>query len=160
MNCTVLRCGGSGSHLGTLSRDGFAVQLGSKSPFRTYTLRESAPDLASPIILTVAGFWFIVADQLANIGIGPYTLFVAPKGRNSESAIHSAALCKFRWDRGCASTDHVIAVVAAFRLALRQTGYGCLSSLALQDRLSLKFGVVTQLQMNCVVGKGIDRSQF
>lgn len=128
---TIL-CGGSGTRLWPLSRKSYPKQfvhlVGSQTLFQASALRLSgAVDgqvYQPPLVLTNSDFRFIVAEQLAEIGIDPGAILIEPEGRNTAPAILAAAFHLDRTDPDAvllvAPSDHVVPDAAAFRAAVEK----------------------------------------
>ncbi|WP_404294579.1 mannose-1-phosphate guanylyltransferase/mannose-6-phosphate isomerase (plasmid) [Microvirga sp. RSM25] len=91
----VIMCGGSGSRLWPASRTSMPKQfiklLGDLSTFQAAALRVSAPGVfLRPIILAGNDVRFIVADQLAEIGVEAH-IVLEPVRRDSAAAVAAAA---------------------------------------------------------------------
>ncbi len=124
----VLLSGGAGSRLWPLSRTLYPKQLLVLAQERTM-LQETALRVADPAqfapALVVAGedHRFLIADQLAEIGVVPSALLLEPEGRNTAPAVALAALSAAALDPDAVllvmPTDHVILDVAAFHAALQ-----------------------------------------
>lgn len=124
----VILCGGSGTRLWPLSRQGFAKQyadlLGDGSTFQQTVQRVSDPDIFDkPIILTGRNARFLVADQARRAGV-EVEIVLEPEGRDSLAAIAAAAEVAAR--RGAdtvliaLSSDHLIPDTAAFTASCQQ----------------------------------------
>ncbi len=122
----VLLCGGSGTRLWPLSRKSYPKQfsklVGDESLFQSSARRLVGGDFAKPLLLTNSDFRFIVAEQLAEIGIDPGAILIEPEGRNTGPAVLAAALWLFRQDPDAimlvAPSDHVVPDGQAFRNAV------------------------------------------
>jgi mannose-1-phosphate guanylyltransferase / mannose-6-phosphate isomerase len=119
----ILLCGGSGTRLWPLSRKSypkqFASLVGDNSLFQAAALRLRGGGYAPPVIVTGSDFRFIVADELAEIGVPPAAILIEPSARNTAPAILAAALHVARGDPDAllliAPSDHVVPDAAAFR---------------------------------------------
>jgi mannose-1-phosphate guanylyltransferase/mannose-1-phosphate guanylyltransferase/mannose-6-phosphate isomerase len=119
----VLLCGGAGTRLWPLSRKSFPKQfttlLGEKTLFQAALHRLEGPAFNAPVIMTDAHFRFLVAEQLASIGISPSAVLLEPQGRNTAPAILAAALHISRKDPDAlmliAPSDHLIPDRHAFQ---------------------------------------------
>lgn len=119
----VLLCGGSGTRLWPLSRKSYPKQfvplIGEMTLFQAAVQRLSGPDYAQPLIITNSDFRFIVADELAALGITPAAILIEPAARNTAPAILAAALHLAATDPETlmlvAPSDHVIPDPMAFR---------------------------------------------
>ncbi len=122
----VLLCGGSGTRLWPLSRKSYPKQfsplVGDTSLFQASAERLSGEGFAQPLMLTNSDFRFIVAEQLAEIGIDPGAILIEPEGRNTAPAILAAALWLAKDDADAvmliAPSDHVVPDGQAFRDAV------------------------------------------
>ncbi len=94
----VIMCGGSGSRLWPLSRQSFPKQflsLGNnkKSLLQNTQLRlKDLNNLIEPILICNEEHRFIVAEQMREINIKPFSILLEPFGRNTAPAITIAAL--------------------------------------------------------------------
>jgi mannose-1-phosphate guanylyltransferase len=87
----LIMCGGAGTRLWPSSREGrpkqFLPLLGAKSTFQETMQRVSDPGLfGRPIVITNNQYRFIVAEQLAEIGIEA-DILLEPARRDSGPAI-------------------------------------------------------------------------
>lgn len=122
----VLLAGGSGTRLWPLSRESFPKQfaelLGAESMFQSSALRFRGPGYADPLVITSEPFRFIVAEQLASVGISPSGILVEPEGRNTAPAAAAAALRVLGEDPDgfllLVPSDHAVADPVAFRDAV------------------------------------------
>ena len=122
----VILCGGSGTRLWPLSRKSYPKQFarltGKESLFQASVRRLSGVGFAQPVILTNAAFRFIVAEQLAEIGVEPAAVLIEPEGRNTAPAILAAAMWLAHKDADAqmlvAPSDHVVPDAEAFRTAV------------------------------------------
>ncbi|PSL17623.1 mannose-1-phosphate guanylyltransferase/mannose-6-phosphate isomerase [Shimia abyssi] len=122
----VLLCGGSGTRLWPLSRKSYPKQfmplVGETTLFQAAAQRLSGPDFSAPLVLTNADFRFIVAEQLAEIGIDPSAILIEPEGRNTAPAVLAAALWLEKSDPDglmlVTPSDHVVFDASAFRAAV------------------------------------------
>ena len=92
----VLLAGGSGTRLWPLSRKTYPKQFstltGTESLFQSSIRRLSEDGFASPIVVTVDPFRFIVMEQLAAIETAPQAVVIEPSARNTAPAVAAAAL--------------------------------------------------------------------
>jgi len=100
----VLLCGGSGTRLWPLSREGFPKQflcliseqsLFQQSVLRLTTLRgQFAPgeELLAPQIVCGEEHRFLVTEQLREIGVDPAAILLEPAGRNTAPALTMACM--------------------------------------------------------------------
>lgn len=124
----ILLCGGSGTRLWPLSRQGFPKQfaliLGQDSLFQASARRFAATGFASPIIITGNEFRFIVAEQLQACGMAPAAIMIEPEGRNTAPAAIAAALQVAAGSPDglllLVPSDHVVSDPAAFRAAVER----------------------------------------
>lgn len=90
----VLLCGGSGTRLWPLSRKSYPKQfvplVGESTLFQASASRLVSFD--KPLVITGSDFRFIVAEQLAAIGIDPDAVLIEPEGRNTAPAVLAAAI--------------------------------------------------------------------
>lgn len=129
----IILCGGSGTRLWPLSRKSYPKQFarltGTETLFQASATRLSGEDFARPVILTNSDFRFIVAEQLAEIGIDPAAVLIEPEGRNTAPAVLAAALWLADKDPDAlmlvAPSDHVVPNGAAFRAAVEAGKAAC-----------------------------------
>ncbi len=123
----VLLCGGSGTRLWPLSRKSFPKQFvpltGSDTLFQAAAARmNGVADVAPPLVITNSEFRFIVAEQLAGVGVDPGAILIEPDARNTAPAILAAALHLATSDSDALMlvmpTDHEIPDAAAFCAAV------------------------------------------
>jgi mannose-1-phosphate guanylyltransferase/mannose-6-phosphate isomerase len=122
----VLLCGGSGTRLWPLSRKSYPKQfvplVGEETLFKASARRLKGPNYCAPLILTNADFRFIVAEQLAEVGIDPSAILIEPSTRNTAPAILAAALWLERQNPNAlmliAPSDHVVPDTEAFSAAV------------------------------------------
>ena len=121
----VILCGGSGTRLWPLSRKSYPKQfvplVGENTLFQGSALRLCDEGFAPPLVLTNSDFRFIVAEQLAEIGIDPGAILIEPEGRNTAPAVLAAAIWLEKSDPDglmlVAPSDHVVPDIEAFRAA-------------------------------------------
>jgi mannose-1-phosphate guanylyltransferase/mannose-6-phosphate isomerase len=120
----VLLCGGTGTRLWPLSRAAYPKQLlpllTEKSMLQETALRTSFhPLFAAPVIIGSEEHRFLLAEQLAEIGIKPWRFVLEPCKRNTAPALAAAALLLVKHDPEAIMfvqpSDHVIADTGAFR---------------------------------------------
>lgn len=128
----VLLCGGSGTRLWPLSRRSrpkqFADILGDSSLFQQSALRFSGEGFLPPLVVTAEAFRFVVAEQLAEVGIEAGGILIEPEGRNTAAAAAAAALATAA-DQPEAlmlltPADHAVPDAEAFRTAVRTAAAG------------------------------------
>jgi mannose-1-phosphate guanylyltransferase/mannose-6-phosphate isomerase len=109
-------CGGSGTRLWPVSRESMPKQftrvVGDKSTFRQLLERISVPDLFDrPIVVTSAGFRFVVAEQLRESGVEA-DIVLEPEGRDSAPAVAVASAIASQRDAQSIllmlAADHII----------------------------------------------------
>ena len=92
----VLLCGGVGSRLWPVSRQGRPKQylnlIGEDSMLQQTLIRLEGLDQAPPIIVCNEEHRFLVAEQTRQIGIESATIILEPEGKNTAPAIALAAL--------------------------------------------------------------------
>lgn len=122
----VLLAGGSGTRLWPVSRKSFPKQfaplVGEETLFQASARRLSGARYAAPVVMTNADFRFVVAEQLAKIGVKPAAILIEPAGRNTAPAILAAALTVAKDDPQAlllvAPSDHVVPDAEAFGRAV------------------------------------------
>ncbi|MGV8988311.1 MAG: mannose-1-phosphate guanylyltransferase/mannose-6-phosphate isomerase [Cypionkella sp.] len=122
----VLLCGGSGTRLWPLSRKSYPKQfvplIGEDTLFQASAQRLSGAGFNAPLVITHSDFRFIVAEQLAGIGIDPSAILIEPQARNTAPAVLAAALYLQRTSPDAlmlvAPSDHLIPDGKAFRAAV------------------------------------------
>jgi mannose-1-phosphate guanylyltransferase/mannose-1-phosphate guanylyltransferase/mannose-6-phosphate isomerase len=121
----LILCGGAGTRLWPASREGrpkqFLRLFGPHSTFQETLLRVSDPALfGRPIVITNGNYRFLVAEQLAEIGLAA-DILLEPARRDSGPAL--AAGAGFGLARGgdpqivALAADHVITDAAAFAVS-------------------------------------------
>ena len=123
----VLLAGGSGTRLWPLSRKTYPKQFskltGSESLFQSSIRRLSGDGFASPIVVTVDPFRFIVMEQLAAVEMAPRAVVIEPSARNTAPAVAAAALLVAAKEPTAfmlvAPSDHVIPDDKEFRRAVQ-----------------------------------------
>ena len=122
----VILSGGTGSRLWPLSREGFPKQfwplVSARSMIQETALRAVGEGFAPPIVVANEAHRFLVAEQLADVGIRDATILLEPEGRNSGPAIAAAAALVAERTPGAVlwilSADHAIKDLAALYAAL------------------------------------------
>jgi mannose-1-phosphate guanylyltransferase/mannose-1-phosphate guanylyltransferase/mannose-6-phosphate isomerase len=123
----VLLCGGYGTRLWPLSRTALPKQflpLLSKHSLLQDTLKRlnGLKDQTAPIVLCNDVHRFLVADQLAEIGVTPAALVIEPIPRNTAPAVAMAAFHALKRDKDAQllvlSSDHAVNDVPAFHAAI------------------------------------------
>lgn len=119
----IIMAGGSGTRLWPLSRDTMPKQFiplldFDRSPFQDALLRLSGPAFERPIVVTHHDFRFIVAEQMAAVGVEA-DIVLEPTRRDSAAAVAAGALLAAERAPhaiciACAS-DHLINDPASFR---------------------------------------------
>ncbi len=92
----VILCGGTGTRLWPLSREGYPKQfwslVGSGSMLQETARRAQGGGYAAPIVVCNEAHRFLVAEQLREAGVKDARILLEPAGRNSAPAIAAAAL--------------------------------------------------------------------
>jgi mannose-1-phosphate guanylyltransferase/mannose-6-phosphate isomerase len=123
----LIMCGGAGTRLWPASREGrpkqFLSLMGPRSTFQETVLRVSDPVLfGRPIVITNGSYRFLVAEQLAAMGIEA-DILLEPARRDSGPAIAAGATFARARDGDTAvmalAADHVVSDIAAFVSACR-----------------------------------------
>ena len=124
----LIMCGGAGTRLWPASREGrpkqFLRLFGPQSTFQDTVRRVSDPTLFDrPIVITNAAYRFMVAEQLAEIGLEADVL-LEPARRDSGPAIAAGAVFARTRDADAVvlalAADHVVRDPAAFVAACRR----------------------------------------
>lgn len=128
----VILCGGSGSRLWPLSRNGFPKQFlcitGVDSLFqqaaqRLVGLGKSGLEIAAPLIVTGEEHRFLAAEQLREAGISLGAALLEPVGRNTAPALTFAALAALQNGADpvlvVTSADQTVVDAAAFTTAIQ-----------------------------------------
>ncbi|MBM9593894.1 mannose-1-phosphate guanylyltransferase/mannose-6-phosphate isomerase [Roseitranquillus sediminis] len=116
----VILCGGSGTRLWPSSRAAFPKQfaplVGRESLYQATLRRLSGEGFDAPLVMTGDAFRFLATDQAAEIGLTDARVVVEPAGRDTASAILTAALMLDDPQAMMlvAPSDHLIADRAAF----------------------------------------------
>ncbi|MEM6405691.1 MAG: mannose-1-phosphate guanylyltransferase/mannose-6-phosphate isomerase [Pseudomonadota bacterium] len=129
----VILCGGSGTRLWPLSRTGFPKQFlcltGEHSLFqqtmqRLSKLHDDKCQLIAPTIVSNETHRFLVTEQLREIDVALYDLWLEPVGRNTAPALTLAAFSAIESGLDpvlvVAPADHVIAHADAFSQVMSQ----------------------------------------
>ncbi|HWL80284.1 MAG TPA: mannose-1-phosphate guanylyltransferase/mannose-6-phosphate isomerase [Roseomonas sp.] len=122
----VVLCGGTGSRLWPLSREGFPKQfwplLSEHTMLQDTVSRVAGPAFTSPLLVCNQGHRFLVAEQLRAAQVKDPTIVLEPVARNSAPAIAAAALLAHEADPEAVlwllAADHAIADNAALHAAL------------------------------------------
>ncbi len=139
----VVLCGGTGTRLWPLSRQGYPKQfwplLGERTMLQQTVLRGTGPGFAPPIVVANEAHRFLVAEQLRQAGVADARILLEPEGRNSAPAIAAAALVVADTDPDAVlwllAADHAISDVPALHGALARA-----ASAARQGRI-VTFGM-------------------
>lgn len=124
----LIMCGGAGTRLWPASREAAPKQfinlLGARSTFQDTVLRVSdASIFRKPLIATSIEYRFMIADQLASIGLDA-ELILEPVRRDSGPAIAAGACLVARRDEKglllVLAADHVVRDDDAFKFAVSQ----------------------------------------
>jgi len=167
----VILSGGSGTRLWPLSRQALPKQLlalDGEATLLQQTVRRVSDKarFADPILIAGDLHRFVIADQLAAIGVTPAALLLEPIGRNTAPAAALAALIAAKEDPETVicllASDHRIGEPAAFQAAIDraaaaarlgwlvvfgiepdrpETGYGYIKAGAALDDLDAVFAV-------------------
>lgn len=123
----VILCGGSGTRLWPLSREGYPKQfldLQKNGSMLVNTLRRLSglPNLGTPLIVCGEAHRFLIAEQLREAGMGHANLLLEPVGRNTAPAVAIAALEAVKTDPQntllVLPADHLIHDQANFHQAI------------------------------------------
>ena len=92
----VILCGGTGTRLWPLSRQGFPKQflplVGPGTMLQETAARAAGPGFTPPVVVCNEAHRFLVAEQLRAAGVADPRILLEPAGRNSAPAIATAAL--------------------------------------------------------------------
>jgi mannose-1-phosphate guanylyltransferase/mannose-6-phosphate isomerase len=156
----VVLCGGSGTRLWPLSRDGFPKQFlcidGDESLFqmaakRLVGLGASDISVSSPYIVCGEAHRFLAAEQLREAGVPLGAALLEPAGRNTAPALTLAALAALEGgadpvlvvtpaDQNIANT---VAFTAAIQTAIREANIGTIVILGVTpDRSEIGYGYI------------------
>ena len=128
----VILSGGSGTRLWPLSREQLPKQLlalvgNDRTMLQDTVVRvRDVPAIQSPIVVCNEEHRFLIADQLAEMGVADARILLEPVGRNTAPAVALAAEVLLSQAESTEDTlllvlpaDHVIADAAAFRAAVK-----------------------------------------
>ena len=144
----VILCGGTGSRLWPLSRESFPKQFLKLNNYKKSLLQNTQlrlkdlNNLNPPILICNEEHRFIVAEQMRDINIKPFSILLEPFGRNTAPAITIAALKALELENDpdpillVLSSDHEIKDTKKF---LELVNYGL--DYASRDRL-VTFGII------------------
>lgn len=124
----VILCGGSGSRLWPVSRQGFPkpfhAWLGEESLFQQTLRRAQTLSSRSPIIITHGDYQFVVKDQAHHIGVELAEIIVEPEAKNTAPAIavacHAAKAIDPHANLIIMPADHAIADVGPLLQGLNE----------------------------------------
>ena len=125
----VILAGGSGVRLWPASNKRhpkqFSKIIGKQSPFQDCVNRfqfKSTINFTDPIVMTNNEYEFIVADQLAELGVKPISIIIEPEVRDTASAILVASIYAKKLDPEAiviiAPSDHLIPDEDAFNASV------------------------------------------
>jgi mannose-1-phosphate guanylyltransferase / mannose-6-phosphate isomerase len=123
----VILSGGSGTRLWPMSRrllpKQFLPLVGDRTMFQETVARLAGlPECEPPLVISNHDHRFLVAEQLAELGVKPAVQILEPAGRNTAPAVAIAALHVRGSDANgvllVLPSDHAIANAAAFREAV------------------------------------------
>tara|TARA_B100000886_G_scaffold324988_2_gene270151 strand:+ start:1837 stop:3276 length:1440 start_codon:yes stop_codon:yes gene_type:complete len=143
----VILCGGSGTRLWPLSRESYPKQFLPLISEKNKSLLQSTlerlkglKNKSDPILICNEEHRFIVAEQMREIEVNPYSILLEPFGRNTAPAITIAALKSIEKEKNpillILSADHEIKEINKFIEALN---YG--TDFARENKL-VNFGVI------------------
>tara|TARA_B110000305_G_scaffold210276_1_gene243835 strand:+ start:228 stop:1646 length:1419 start_codon:yes stop_codon:yes gene_type:complete len=124
----VILCGGAGSRLWPMSRQGYPKQLlkllNDQSLLQNTVLRlDGLAQLAAPILVCNDAHRYLVQAQMAEIGYGDLQLILEPVGRNTAPAIALSALAAQTSNAEAMllvlPSDHAITDIDAFHSGIR-----------------------------------------
>lgn len=120
----VILCGGSGTRLWPLSREGYPKQflrlLGQDSLLQQTVQRvQSIPGIQAPLLVSSEAYRFIAAEQLREIDIDNAEIILEPLRRNTAPAIAAAAI------HALASHDDPLLLVLASDHAIQNQAVFC-----------------------------------
>jgi mannose-1-phosphate guanylyltransferase/mannose-6-phosphate isomerase len=129
----IILCGGSGTRLWPASRESMPKQFTALVDARGSTFQATvgrvtdASTFTRPTVITAADARFIVAEQLAQVGVGA-DILLEPERRDSAAAVAVAALHAAARDPQAVvlilAADHVIEDAPAFAAAARAAAIG------------------------------------
>lgn len=150
----LVMCGGAGTRLWPASREGrpkqFLRLLGPHSTFQETMLRVRDPALfGRPIVITNAGYRFLVAEQLAEIAIEA-DILLEPARRDSGPAIAAGAAFALCRDGNplivALAADHVVSDAAAFAASCRDAAAAAAEHIVTfgvrPDRAATEYGYI------------------
>ncbi|MFM7334214.1 MAG: mannose-1-phosphate guanylyltransferase/mannose-6-phosphate isomerase [Tabrizicola sp.] len=122
----VILCGGSGKRLWPASRKSMPKQFarfdGDSSLLQQTIRRMEDISCAPPVLLTANDYRFVVAEQVAELGVQGHRLVVEPEPRNTGPAVCAAVELVHAQDHDAlvliCPADHVIADVMTFARAV------------------------------------------
>lgn len=90
----VILCGGNGKRLWPVSRKSFPKQfsrmIGDESMLQATVKRLEDAGCAAPLLMTGQDYRFVVAEQMAEIGVQGHSIVIEPVGRNTAPAVAAA----------------------------------------------------------------------
>lgn len=129
----VVLCGGTGSRLWPLSRDGYPKQflrlLGDNSLLQDTLLRvRDIPHVGAPILVSNEAHRFVVAEQAREVGCTPASILLEPHARNTAPAAAAAAIKAMQQGDDplllVVPSDHLVRDRAAFTQAVLAASAG------------------------------------
>jgi mannose-1-phosphate guanylyltransferase / mannose-6-phosphate isomerase len=122
----VVLCGGTGTRLWPLSREGYPKQfwplLSRRTMLQETAARAAGAGFAPPLLVCAEAHRFLVAEQLREAGISGARIVLEPAARNSAPAIAAAALIAHETDPSAVlwlmAADAEIADAPALQAAL------------------------------------------
>jgi mannose-1-phosphate guanylyltransferase/mannose-6-phosphate isomerase len=151
----VIMCGGTGSRLWPVSRASLPKQFhkffGRKTLLQATVERVQGEGFAAPMFICAEDHRFIVADQLAELGVEYGPIVLEPVGRNTGPVATVASLVVSHSDNEglvlLLPADHLIKDVAEFQQAVRsaipaaRAGFICLLGIT-PDRPATGYGYI------------------
>ena len=127
----VILSGGSGSRLWPLSRSTYPKQYLSLNEINKFSLLQNTylrlkglKNLSNPLIISNEEQRFIVAEQMREIGVTPYSILLEPTGKNTAPAIALASLKALKKSHDptllILSSDHKIEDEKNFKKVIEQ----------------------------------------